>query len=194
MNQKILAVRVFKGAGRETESPPFTESAGSIKDPFDHDFLHNGHLAASHEKHPNGVGDSVSVSGSVTTSSATSTTSDANSVREFKASLYERKNPFTVRLLKYTIWLLYGVLFTSCTVDWVISYLKADETQELFRLVNGISHRVDYLCEISLNVRTLDLVVRGLETNRYYDDNEDSFYHSVYSDVIILQLFLLPPK
>jgi len=112
--------------------------------------------------------DMGSISGSITTSSQTSTTSDANSIREFKASLYERKNPFTVRLLRYSIWLLYSVLLISCAIDWIISVIKANDTENLFDLVNLITQRLHHVSTISHYTRTIDLVDEGSEINQYF--------------------------
>ncbi len=100
----------------------------------------------------------ASVSGSV--SSSCSAASDANSVKEFKASLYERKEPFTVNLLKYTIWLLYLVLFAACVIDWVMSNLKADQTQDFFDLERAFTERLDMISLIALDTRTEDLLIR----------------------------------
>ncbi|MDR3547584.1 MAG: hypothetical protein P4M11_04810 [Candidatus Pacebacteria bacterium] len=96
---------------------------------------------------------SGSVSGSV--SSSASGTSDSNTVKEFKASLYEKKIPFTVKLLKYTIWLLYGVLLAATAVDWAITYIKADKSRVDFDLISSVSDRLDHLSVIALDTRMI---------------------------------------
>ena len=96
------------------------------------------------------IGDSVSSQGSVI--------SDNNAVKELKMSLFERTYPKTVTLLKYTIWLLILVLFTICTIDWVISISKINKNSDGFNLINRTTMRVALLGLLSIHTHNKQLL------------------------------------
>lgn len=100
----------------------------------------------------------ASVSGSVT-SSQSSKTSDSNIVKEFKATLYERKYPRAVTLLKYTLWLLIALLLTVSIVEWIITYQKIDDNVNFFNLDAMVTSRLDAVTMLALFSRTTDLIL-----------------------------------
>lgn len=130
----------------------------------------------------------ASVSGSVT-SSQSSRTSDSNVVKEFKASLYERKYPRTVTMLKYTLWLLICLLLTVSIVEWVITYQKIDDNVNFFDLDTHITSRLDMITMIALFARTTDLLLEyyysifnslsGQEDIIFYGKDNFQYTHSL---------------
>lgn len=109
----------------------------------------------------------VSHAGSVASSSYTNL-SNKNLVYEFKASLYDKKTPRTILLLNYVMWGFYLLLFASATADWILSYMKANDSWDFFDLIIKSTERMNSISSVSIDARTLDLHIRDLEENTYY--------------------------
>jgi hypothetical protein len=107
---------------------------------------------------------------SLSVSIGSSQASNKNLAREIKASLRDRNTPFSVKVFIYTIWIIYAMLLAVCIIDWVVSYIKAYEADDLFKAIDYIMNRLNSLIIATQDARTLDLIVRGLEDNQYYGD------------------------
>ena len=114
-------------------------------------------------------------------SSHTSNISNRNLAKELKASLYDKKIPFSVKVFIYTIWIIYIMLLTACVIDWVVSYIKAYDAGNLFNTLDHITQRLTVMLTSTRDSRTLDLIIRELEDNLYYGDE---FYERINKRVI----------
>ncbi len=114
-------------------------------------------------------------------------------VKEFKASLYDRKYPRTVTLLKYTLWLLVGVLITVCGVEWGISFSKVAESLGQFRLVKHVTERLDFMGAIAYFARTKDMIVKYICISIHLsrDIEELTFYGANNFDLTQTRVSLL---
>jgi len=119
---------------------------------------------------------------SIASSSVTSIL-NKNLIHEFKEGLYEKKTPHTIRLLQYVIWGLYLLLFASCTIDWILSYQKANNSIYFYELIIKVTERINAIASVSVDARTLDLHIRGLEENIYYGDD---FYSRTHKHVVLV--------
>ena len=118
------------------------------------------------------------------TQSMTSASSDRNLVYEFKASLYERQTPFAVKLLRWTIIILYSTLLVTNIIDCILFYFRANDSGKLFDVIDYMSDRMNNLVSTTLDGRTIDLIVRDLEKNEYYGD---SFYNYTIDHVSFIK-------
>lgn len=116
---------------------------------------------------------SANLENSVAASANSSTVAERNSLHEFKASLYEKKEPHTVKVLKYTIWMLYLILLVACLLDWIITYKKNSAVARSFDDIQAIAKRFNSLAEAAVDSRTIDDIISRRSTNKYYGD---SFY------------------
>lgn len=114
-------------------------------------------------------------------SSTSSVSSRTNIISEFKASLYECTTPWTIRVLKYTFWLLYCILLASSCTDWIAFYLKTNDSLEQVDITYMMTVRLNSLAIVMLDARTIDFVTKGVGGNRFYGDN---FYNMTHSQVI----------
>eukprot|EP00826_Nyctotherus_ovalis_P043411 TRINITY_DN4569_c0_g1_i1.p1 TRINITY_DN4569_c0_g1~~TRINITY_DN4569_c0_g1_i1.p1 ORF type:complete len:213 (-),score=55.27 TRINITY_DN4569_c0_g1_i1:411-1049(-) len=114
-------------------------------------------------------------------SSGSSASSKTAIISEFKASLYECTTPWTIRVLKYTFWLLYCLLLASSCTDWIAFYLKTNNSLEQVNVTYMMTVRLNSLAIVMLDARTVDFVTKGVGGNRFYGDN---FYHMAHSQVV----------
>lgn len=121
----------------------------------------------------------TSLAGSLTSSSFTNV-SNKNLVYEFKAGLYEKRTPQRIRVLKYVVWCFYLVLLASSAADWILSYAKANSSRNFFELIVAATERMNSISSVTIDARTLDLYIRGLEDNPYY---KGKFYERTHEHV-----------
>ena len=108
-----------------------------------------------------------------------------NIIYIFKASLYEKKTPHTVKMLIFTVWILYLLLGITCGIEWGISYLKGNDIRILFDYITAVADRMNSLSATSVDSRTLDLLIQDKEKNSFYGD---SFYEETRAHVFYLYI------
>jgi hypothetical protein len=114
--------------------------------------------------------------------------SNRNFVVELKASLYEKHTPLTVKFFMYVIWSIYLSLLVACIVEWIVTSLKTTKAEDLFCFIANNMRRMNRFIMATTNARTIDLIIRGLESNSYYGDD---FYTKANEQVIYLLHFIV---
>jgi hypothetical protein len=124
--------------------------------------------------------ENLSPGGSVASSNVTAR-SNKNLVYEFKAGLYDKKTPSTIQLLMYVIRGFYLLLFASSIVDWILSYVKANDSSNFFDLIIATTDRMNGISTVTIDTCTLDLHIQNLENNSYY---HGQFYEKTHKHVV----------
>ena len=67
-------------------------------------------------------------------------------------------------------------------MDWIVFYKKANDSLDVFEIIYMVTTRLNSLSTVTMKVRTIDLVTKDLEVNKFYGDD---FYYKVHGLVSI---------